>query len=98
MLAFARTHKVALWALFSIAALSVVALSVINNFRPSYTKESWGWMIFFGALPWSIVATVVPGWIGIPVMAIGLGVNVAATSTAVWYAISWWLKTLRNSN
>lgn len=95
MIAFARANRAILSAVFCIAALSVLALSTVNHFWPEYTGESWGWMMLFACLPWSVMAAAVPGWFGVIILALGFGVNVVIVTTVGWYVISWWLKTLR---
>jgi hypothetical protein len=98
VIAFARTHAVALWAEFVVVALLVMALFVASYFGLIVTEESWGWMMLFGSLPWSVAATAAPGIIGMVIVAVGLGFNTVAATTVVCYAISWWLKTLRYNN
>jgi hypothetical protein len=51
VIAFARTHAVALWPEFVVVALLVMALSVASYFGLIVTEESWGWMMLFGSLP-----------------------------------------------
>ena len=84
--------------MFTLAALAAPVLHVVNHFWPGYTGQSWGWMMMFGSLPWSIAAAAVPAWIGMIILAVGLGVNMVIATTVVWYAIAWWLKTLRYRN
>jgi hypothetical protein len=98
VIAFARAHKIALWAEFVVVALSVMALPVAGYFRLVVTEESLGWMILYGSLPWSIAATAVPDIIGMVVIAVGLGFSTVAATTVICYAISWWLNTLRYNN
>jgi hypothetical protein len=98
VIAFARSHKVVLWAVFWVAALSVVLAIVVNHFRPEYTGQSWGWMMMLAALPWSILAGAVPTSLGVVIWAAGLGFNAVIATTVGWYAAAWWLKTLRLRN
>jgi hypothetical protein len=90
MIAFARAHKIALWAEFIVVALSVLAIPVAG--------EPWGWMMVFGSLPWSIAATALPGTIGLAIIAVGLGFNVVLATIVIFSGVSWWLKTLRYDN
>jgi hypothetical protein len=98
MIAFARANQTVLWTVFCIAALSVPALQMANQLWPDHAGEGWGWMMLFAALPWSIAAAALPGWPGMLIWAVGLGVNAVIVTALTWYAISWWLKTLRFGN
>lgn len=98
MLAFARTHAIALWAEFTVVVLFFLALPVVNYFGLVTPEESWGWLMFYGSLPWSIAATAVPNFVGATFVAVGLGINSVAATIVVWYAVSWWLETLRYGN
>jgi len=98
MIAFLRAHKIALWVEFAVVALSVLALHAASYLHLVATEESLGWMMLFGALPWSAAAIAMPGFIGMVVIAVGLGVNAVACTIVVCCVISWWLKTLRYNN
>ena len=98
MIAFARTHAVALWTEFTVVVFFFMALPVASYFGLVTSEESWGWLMFYGSLPWSIAATAVPNFVGATLVAVGLGINSVAATTVVCYAISWWLKTLRFDN
>ena len=98
MITFAKAHKIALWTEFVVVALSAMALPIASHFRWAVPAETWGWMALFGSLPWSIVATRVPGNFGLVIIAVGLGFNVVLATIVIGYVVSWWLKTLRYNN
>ena len=98
MIAFARAHKTALWAEFIVIVLSVTALFVASHLGLVATEDSLGWMLLYGALPWSLAAAAVPDVIGMVMIALGLGFNMVVVTIVVGYALAWWLKTLRYDN
>jgi len=78
MIDFARAHRFALWTVFCAVAVAVVAIFILYHVSPRFPGESWGWVVVFGAFPWSIPALAVPGWLGVPILAVGLGFNATA--------------------
>jgi hypothetical protein len=100
VIAFARVHKAGLWLEFGAVTLLAVASFIANQFWPQYVGESWGWMLLFASLPWSALALAVPqvSVLAVVVVSVGLGFNTVVITTIVWYAIAWWLNTVRFSN
>jgi hypothetical protein len=95
MITFAKAHKVALGIEFIVIALLVLAMPVAGYFGRGLSGESGGWLLFFCALPWSLAAAAVPAFIGVVILAVGLGINAVIATIVIGSAISWWLKTLR---
>lgn len=98
MITFARAHKIALWTEFGVIVLLVLALPVAGYFGWGLSGESGGWLLFFCALPWSLAAAALPAFIGVVILAVGLGINAVLATIVIGSSISWWLKTLRYEN
>lgn len=92
--AVARAHKRGLRALFIGVTVLALVVFAVEYFFPVNDQESFGWMIFFASLPWSIVALVLPlPAIGMVFIAAGIGVNAVIAAIMVL----WWVGTLRGS-
>ena len=97
MITFAKAHKIALWIEFAVIVLFVLAVPIANYFGWGFSGESMGWMLF-AAFPWSMAAMAGPGFIGVVILAVGLGINGVLATIVVGCSVSWWLKTLRYDN
>jgi hypothetical protein len=99
MLAFAKAHKRFLWIEFGTVVLLGVLLLAGNWLWPATFNATWGWMLLFSALPWSAIALAIPqiGGFAMVIVILGAGLNAVVVTTVVWYALVWWLDTLRPS-
>jgi hypothetical protein len=76
MIAVARAHKDGLRMLFVAVVLLVVALVTIEHFWPVSDRESFGFMILFAAMPWTIAGLAIPiPFAGAIIIAGGIGIN-----------------------
>jgi hypothetical protein len=86
--AVAKTHRRGLQLLFATVVLLVVALVTLEHFWPVNDRESFGFMILFAAMPWSILALAIPvPFLGAILIAAGIGIN----AVAIAIVILWWL-------
>lgn len=84
----AKTHRRGLQLLFATVVLLVVALVTLEHFWPVNDRESFGFMLLFAAMPWSILALAIPvPFLGAILIAAGIGIN----AVAIAIVILWWL-------
>lgn len=88
ILAVAKAHRHGLRLLFVAVVFLVVALVTLEHFSPVSDRESFGFMILFAAIPWSIAALAVPnGVLGAILVAGGIGVNAVAIAIVVLWCL-----------
>jgi hypothetical protein len=93
IIAVARAYRRGLQLLFAAVVFLVVALVTAEHFWPVNDRESFGFMILFAAMPWSIVGLAIPvPLLGGILIAGGIGIN----AVVVAIIVLWLLSTLRS--
>jgi len=88
IVAVAKAHRRGLQLLFAAVALLVVVLVSLEHFWHANDRESFGFMILFAGMPWSILALAIPvPFFGAILIAAGIGIN----AVAIAIVILWWL-------
>lgn len=91
IIAVAKAHKRGLGLLFAAVVFLVVAVVTLEHFSPVSDRESFGFMILYAAMPWSIVGLAIPNpFAGAILIAGGIGLN----AVVVAIIVLWWLNLL----
>jgi hypothetical protein len=91
IVAVANAHKRGLGLLFAVVVFLVVAIVTLEHFSPVSNRESFGFMILYAAVPWSIVGLAIPNaFIGAVLIAGGIGLN----AVVIAIIVLWWLNLL----
>ena len=91
IIAVAKAHRRGLRLLFAFVVFLVIALVTIEHFWPVNNRESFGFMVLFAALPWSLAGLAIPNaFVAAIFIAGGIGIN----ALAVAIIILWWLSLL----
>lgn len=88
IIAVAKAHRHGLRLLFVAVVFLVVALVTLEHFWPVNDRESFGFMILFAALPWSIAGLAIPNaFFGAILIAGGIGINAVAIAIVVLWCL-----------
>ena len=83
-IAVAKAYKRGLQVLFAAVVFLVVALVTVENFWPVSDRESFGFMILFAGMPWSVAGLAIPvPWVGAVLIAGGIGINAVVVAIMV---------------
>ena len=88
IIAVAKAHKRGLQLLFAAVVFLVVAAVTIEHFSPVSDRASFGFMILFAAMPWSIAGLAIPNaFVAAIIIAGGIGIN----AVIIAIVVLWWL-------
>ena len=91
IVAVAEAHRRGLGLLFAAVVFLVVAMVTLEHFSPVSDRESFGFMILYAGMPWSIVGLAIPnGFVGAIFIAGGIGLN----AVVVAIIVLWWFNVL----
>lgn len=91
IIAVAKAHQYGLRLLFAAVVFLFVALVTLEHFWHVNDRESFGFMILFAAMPWSLAGVAIPlPFLGAIIIAGGIGIN----AVAIAIVVLWWLSLL----
>lgn len=91
IIAVAKAHSHSLRLLFATVVFLFVAMVTLEHFWPVSDRESFGFMILYAAMPWSIVGLAIPNaFVGAILIAGGIGLN----AVVIAIIVLWWLNLL----